>query len=153
MSDCESVMDMSIVDAARKYKERVVSDDLRENGLRKVLNFGHTIGHALEEKTHARHGYCVLWGMVAELYMSVIKAGCPKDVLTQLSRVMLDYYGRPQCNCREKDELVDLMRKDKKNASEEAITFTLLRGVGEPVINQTATVEEIRDGIDYLFCL
>ena len=68
MSDCESVMDMSIVDAARKYKERVVSDDLRENGLRKVLNFGHTIGHALEEKTRARHGYCVLWGMVSELY-------------------------------------------------------------------------------------
>ena len=153
MSDCESVMDMSIVDAARKYKERVVSDDLRESGLRKVLNFGHTIGHALEEKTHARHGYCVLWGMVAESYLSVIKVGCPKDVLTQLSRVMLDYYGRPQCNCREKDELVDLMRKDKKNASEEAITFTLLRGVGEPVINQTATVEEIRDGIDYLFSL
>ena len=153
MSDCKAVMDMSIVDAARQYKERIVAEDLRESGLRQVLNFGHTVGHALEEKTHVRHGYCVLWGMVAELYLSVVKAGCPKEVLTQLSRVMLDYYGRPQCNCKEADELVDLMRKDKKNASEETITFTLLRDVGEPVINQTATVEEIREGIEYLFSL
>ena len=153
MSDCKAVIDMSIVNAARQYKERIVAEDLRESGLRQVLNFGHTVGHALEEKTHARHGYCVLWGMVAELYLSVVKAGCPKEVLTQLSRVMLDYYGRPQCNCKEADELVDLMRKDKKNASEETITFTLLRDVGEPVINQTATVEEIREGIEYLFSL
>ena len=153
MADTKADMDMSIVAMARNYKERIVAEDPTENGLRKVLNFGHTIGHALEEKTQARHGYCVLWGMIAELYLSVMKLGCPKEVLSQLSQVMLSYYGRPQCNCKEVGELVDLMRKDKKNLREDEINFTLLRRVGEPVINQTATESEIREGIEYLFSL
>ena len=153
ISEREAVMDMEVVAAARAYKEQIVAEDPRESGLRKVLNFGHTVGHALEEKTQARHGYCVLWGMIAELYLSVIKLGCPREVLSELSSLMLNYYGRPQCNCREMEELVDLMRKDKKNATEDAITFTLLRRVGEPAINQTATIDEIREGIEYLFSL
>ena len=153
MADTKADMDMSIVATARNYKERIVAKDPRESGLRKVLNFGHTVGHALEEKTQARHGYCVLWGMIAELYLSVMKLGCPKEVLTQLSQVMLNYYGRLQCNCKEVGELVDLMRKDKKNLREDEINFTLLRQVGEPVINQTASSEEIKEGIEYLFSL
>lgn len=153
ISDDKAVMDMNIVAAARSFKERIVAQDPTEQGLRKVLNFGHTIGHALEAKTKARHGYCVLWGMIVELYLSVVKLGCKKDVLTKLSHVMLSYYGRPQCNCKEVTELVELMRKDKKNSREEEINFTLLRNVGEPVINQTANEAEINEGIEYLFSL
>lgn len=153
MADNDADMNMDIVSAARGFKERIVAQDPTEQGLRKVLNFGHTVGHALEEKTQARHGYCVLWGMVAELYLSVIKLGFPKDVLTKLCHVMLNYYGRPQCNCKDVSELVDLMRKDKKNTREGEINFTLLRNVGEPVINQTASEAEINEGIEYLFSL
>lgn len=153
MADTKAVVNMDIVNTARNYKEKVVAQDLREEGLRKVLNFGHTVGHALEEKTHAKHGYCVLWGMIVELYLSVVKLGCPKEVLTELSHVMLSYYGRPECNCKERAELVNLMRKDKKNLREEEINFTLLRQVGEPMINQTADEAEIMEGIEYLFSL
>lgn len=153
MSDDKAVMDMQIVAAARGFKERIVAQDPTEQGLRRVLNFGHTAGHALEEKTQARHGYCVLWGIIVELYLSVVKLGCEKDVLTKLSHVMLSYYGRPQCNCKDVSELVELMRKDKKNSREEEINFTLLRNVGEPVINQTASEAEINEGIEYLFSL
>ena len=153
MDNPQTAVDMEVITTARAYKERIVAADPKEEGLRKVLNFGHTIGHALEEKIHAKHGYCVLWGMVAELYLSVIKTGCPRDVLTTLSHVMLSYYGRPQCNCKEVSELSELMRKDKKNLRESDINFTLLRKVGDPLINQTATDAEIREGIDYLFSL
>ncbi len=148
----ESV-DEDIIAAARKYKERVVAQDPTEQGWRKVLNLGHTAGHALEEKTHAKHGYCVAWGLIVELYLSAVKLGLNKDVLTQLSHSVIGYYGRPQCNCKEVDELVELMRKDKKNDREEEINFTLLREVGEPEINQRASEKEIREGIEYLFSL
>lgn len=146
-------VDMDIIAAAREYKEHVVAQDPQERDWRKVLNFGHTAGHALEEKTRARHGYCVVWGMIVELYLSVIKLGCSKEPLTKLSQIMLTYYGRPNCNCKQSSELVDLMYKDKKNDCAQEINFTLLRNIGEPAINQTATVEEIREGIEYLFSL
>jgi len=153
MNGSQEAVSMEVIASARAYKEHIVASDPREDGLRKVLNFGHTAGHALEEKTHAKHGYCVMWGMIIEVYLSVIKLGFPKEILTCLNQLMLSYYGRPSCNCKEQDELVSLMRKDKKNAQANAINFTLLRQPGEPLINQVATDNEIREGIEYLFSL
>ena len=68
-------------------KKRIVEADPKEEGLRKVLNFGHTFGHALEEISIQKsdvssppllHGYAVVYGMIAELYLSVTKLGCPE---------------------------------------------------------------------------
>lgn len=151
----------ALINECRAYKESIVAQDPTETGLRKVLNFGHTVGHALEEsgvRSHesglrSKHGYCVLWGMIAELYLSVVLLGCPKEPLQQLTKVMLDYYGRPSCNCKEQKELIDLMRKDKKNACESAINFTLLQKAGDPKINQVASEEVIEEALDYLFSI
>ena len=141
-----------------KYKSSIVRKDPEEKtGLRKVLNFGHTIGHALEEAQMVHgtclHGYCVLWGMIAELYLSVALLGCPKELLQQLTKVMLDYYGRPQCDCKQQDKLIDLMRADKKNNSTNEINFTLLHKAGDPVIDQVASEDLIKESLDYLFTL
>lgn len=144
---------LELLNACREYKQSVVAQDPEEQGLRKVLNFGHTIGHALEEKTGAKHGYCVLWGLVAETYLSVVLCGCPKHILQALVRVMLDNYGRPSCNCKEQSELVDLMHKDKKNDGENKINFTLLKKAGDPIINQVADESLINEALDYLFSL
>ena len=150
-TDCWKELGALVEDSIR-IKENIVSSDFNEQNLRKALNFGHTIGHAIEEAYAAQsrpiaHGYCVLWGMVAELYLSVIKQGLPREILTQMSHLMLTYYGRPECNCKEQEQLIEWMRKDKKNTAnaegEKEIIFTLLRQIGEPVINQTATTEEI----------
>lgn len=145
-------------------KERFVHADPHEEGLRKVLNLGHTFGHALEEVTVnglmdegmngvMPHGYAVVYGMIAELYLSVTKLGCPKEVLQQLTQVMLHYYGRPQCKCSDREKLVRLMQQDKKNERAAEINCTLLRGVGEPVINQVITPDEALEALDYLFSL
>ena len=154
-----------LIDTCRTYKESVVARDPEEQNIRKVLNFGHTVGHALEEIRPAspdraqnteyrpKHGYCVVWGMIAELYLSVVLLGCPKALLQQLTKVMLDYYGRPKCNCKQQDELINLMRCDKKNASESAINFTLLKKAGDPIINQVAAEDLIKEALDYLFSL
>ncbi len=144
--------------ASIHIKEQIVSADPTEQGLRRALNFGHTVGHAIEE-AYARqgrsvaHGYCVLWGMVAELYLSVIKLDMPRAALQQMVRLMSDCYGRPACDCKQQEMLIDLMREDKKNDNPATINFTLLREVGVPFINQTATDSEIHEALDYLFSL
>ena len=146
-----------------QIKQRIVASDFQEKGVRKALNFGHTIGHAIEE-TYAEqrravaHGYCVLWGMVAELYLSVIKMGCPRNVLTQMSHLMISLYGRPECNCRQVETLKHWMLRDKKNfieasSSRPQISFTLLRNVGETVVDQTVSDSELDEALEYLFSL
>ena len=146
-----------------QVKRQIVSADFQEKGLRKALNFGHTIGHAIEEsyaeqRRAVAHGYCVLWGMVAELYLSVIKMGCPRNVLTQMSHLMISLYGRPECNCRQVETLKHWMLKDKKNfveasSSRPQISFTLLRNIGETVVDQTVSDSELDEALEYLFSL
>ena len=142
-------------------KERFVHADPHEEGLRKVLNLGHTFGHAIEAVSGEGlavsgtmpHGYAVVYGLIAELYLSVTKLGCEKEPLQQLTQVMLHYYGRPQCKCSDREKLVRLMQQDKKNERAAEINCTLLRGVGEPVINQVITPDEALEALDYLFSL
>ena len=150
-------------------KEQVVAEDPLEAGKRKILNFGHTIGHAIEsaalENVELRiknfelspsHGYCVLWGMVAEVYLSVVHAGCPREVLQQLTQVMLQYYGRPECNCKQREQLIEWMIHDKKNTQSSCsiqINFTLINDVGKPIINQFLPLSAIHEAIEYLFSI
>jgi 3-dehydroquinate synthase len=144
-------------------KERIVTADPKEEGLRKTLNFGHTFGHALEEMSILSstgpdlhpipHGYAVVYGMIAELYLSVTHLGCPKEPLQQLTQLMLRYYGRPDCKCSDRTRLAVLMQQDKKNEHVSEINCTLLQSVGEPVINQVVTQEEANEALEYLFSL
>ncbi len=144
-----------------EIKRAIVAQDPKEEGLRKVLNFGHTIGHALETLLlysstplpPIPHGYAVLYGMIAESYISHVLLGLDKSVITRLASVMNEYYGKPQCNCKDTERLIELMRQDKKNRSQEQINFTLLKSIGNPVINQVADGSLIRESIDYLMSL
>ncbi|WP_440419650.1 3-dehydroquinate synthase [Prevotella merdae] len=137
-----------------KVKERIVTEDPHEHGIRKALNLGHTVGHALESfaMKHGRpvlHGYAVAYGMVCELYLSARKTGFPTDKMHQMVRFILDHYGRLPYTCDDYPELLELMRHDKKNTSG-IINFTLLGGIGDIRINQTATKEEIEEALDFL---
>ena len=145
-----------------EVKEAIVAADPKEEGLRKVLNFGHTFGHALEELSHAQahpdvepldHGYAVLYGMIAELYLSVTKLGCEREALQQLTQIMLHAYGKPACKCSDRERLIALMSQDKKNERAAEINCTLLRAVGSPVVNQTITADEAAEAWEYLFSL
>ncbi len=144
-----------LIEACVRAKEAIVAADPKEEGLRKVLNFGHTFGHALEEISLGTmpHGYAVVYGLIAELYLSVTKLGCPKEPLQQLTQLMLHYYGRPQCKCSDRAQLIALMQQDKKNERAAEINCTLLRGVGSPVINQVISSDEANEAWDYLFSL
>ncbi len=161
----EALSSTGALQASIQIKENVVSQDPREAGMRKILNFGHTVGHAIESTMlhhttphytmlhHTSHGYCVLWGMVAEVYLSVVHTGCPREVLQQLTQIMLQWYGRPQCDCKHREQLIQRMYQDKKNNANQTPNFTLLRNIGEPIINQHLTEEDINEALEYLFSL
>lgn len=139
-------------------KQRIVLEDPLEQGLRKALNLGHTAGHAFESWSLARssskggtpmlHGYAVAYGLVVELYLSVVKAGFPTHRLRQLTTFVREHYGRADITCHDYPQLLSLMRHDKKNVGT-SINFTLLSDVGQLLINQTATEDEISEALDF----
>ena len=135
-----------------QVKERIVTEDPTEKGIRKALNLGHTIGHAFESLALQRkpvlHGYAVAWGLICELYLSVAKTGFPVEKMRQMTCFIFDHYGRMPITCDDYPTLLELMTHDKKNIGT-SINFTLMGGIGDIRINQTATKEEIEEALDF----
>ena len=134
-------------------KQRIVSEDPLEQGLRKALNLGHTVGHAFEALALANqrpvlHGYAVAAGLACELYLCCIKTGFPTDIMRQVVHFITDHYGRMAINCDDYPTLLQLMTHDKKNTAGQ-INFTLLSDVGQLELNQTATKAEIEEALDF----
>jgi len=133
-------------------KQRIVTEDPLEHGIRKALNLGHTVGHAFESfalsHTPILHGYAVAYGLVCELYLSAIKTGFPTDKMRQTVSFIREHYGRMPITCDDYPTLFELMTHDKKNTAG-IINFTLLGGIGDIRINQTATKEEIYEALDF----
>lgn len=134
-------------------KERIVQTDPHENGLRKALNLGHTMGHAFESWAMRRkpilHGYAVAYGLIPELYLATVKTGFPSIVMREAVRYVRDVYGVLPITCNDYTELLEFMTHDKKNTSG-TINFTLLGGIGDIRINQTATKAEIEEALDFM---
>ena len=133
-------------------KERIVTEDPTEQGIRKALNLGHTVGHAFESFALKRqpvlHGYAVAWGLICELYLSCMKTGFPTDKMHQTVRFIKEHYGMMTITCDDYPTLLELMTHDKKNVAG-SINFTLLGGIGDIRINQTATKDEIYEALDF----
>ncbi len=134
-------------------KEAIVEEDPHEHGIRKALNLGHTMGHAFESwamnrKQPVLHGYAVAYGIIPELYLAVTKCGFPTDVMRQAVSYIREVYGVLPITCDDYPELLRLMTHDKKNVAG-VINFTLLGGIGDIIINQTATREEIEQALDF----
>lgn len=129
-------------------KDYFVRTDPFEKGLRKALNFGHTFGHAFEtfgmrHNCPVLHGIAVGFGMACELQLSVSKAGLAPVRGAAIIKRIDELYGTPNATMADADELVELMRHDKKNDGK-GINFTLLPKVGEVIVNQIAAPEEIK---------
>ena len=144
----------NLIGESVQVKEDIVEKDPYEQNIRKALNFGHTIGHAFESfslKTEhpVLHGYAVAWGMVCELYLSHLRCGFPKEALRTTIQFIKENYGSLYFTCDDYDTLYDLMKHDKKNVASGVINFTLLGGIGDIRINQTASQEEIYELLDF----
>lgn len=135
-------------------KSRVAAADPREQGLRKALNLGHTVGHAfesfaLERNCPVPHGYAVAWGLVGELYLSAVLRGFPTGRLRATVAFINEYYGRPDFTCKDYDRLCELMRHDKKNAGGD-INFTLLAEVGDICLDCHADRKLLLEMFDFV---
>ncbi len=135
-----------------EVKQRIVTEDPHEHGIRKALNLGHTAGHAFESLALKRkpilHGYAVAYGLVVELYLCCVKVGFPQDKMRQTVNFIKEHYGRMAITCDDYEQLIELMHHDKKNVGTD-INFTLLGGIGDIRINQTATEAEIKEALDF----
>ena len=133
-------------------KQKIVTEDPTEKGIRKALNLGHTIGHAFESLALQRkpvlHGYAVAWGLICELYLSAVKTGFPTEKMHQTVHFIKEHYGKMDITCDDYPTLLELMTHDKKNVAG-VINFTLLGGIADIRINQTATKEEIYEALDF----
>ena len=133
-------------------KQRIVTEDPTEQGIRKALNLGHTAGHAFEsmalERKPILHGYAVAYGLIVELYLCCVKMGFPQDKMRQTVSFIKENYGRMAITCDDYPHLIALMHHDKKNTGND-INFTLLGDIGDIRINQTASEEDIKEALDF----
>jgi 3-dehydroquinate synthase len=90
----------------------------------------------------------VAWGTVCELYLSLVKLGFDKEILSKVARFVKENYGAFTFGCNQYERLFELMQHDKKNENGK-INFTLLKAAGEIEINQTADYEEIEETLDF----
>ena len=143
-----------LIERSIHIKNKIVLADPKEKGLRKLLNFGHTIGHAIETyalESQGRsllHGEAIAIGMVCEAYLSHQKLGLSREALDQIRDFIYALYPAYEIDEVMHHRLIELMRNDKKNEQGE-INFTLLTAIGEGVINQSCAPKEIIEALKY----
>lgn len=137
-----------------EIKQEVVKIDPKEQGLRKTLNFGHTIGHALEgyslihDKKPLLHGEAIAAGMIAESWISWHKNGLSKEELDRITEVFLQEYSQYHIHQAADAQLIALMKNDKKN-QDGHIGIALLSKTGHCDFDLYCTEEDIKDALAY----
>ena len=137
-----------------KVKIEVVNEDPREMGIRKSLNLGHTVGHAIESEAMQSgnplpHGHCVILGLLTELKISEIELELEPKILEQLSNLADRHFESIKSHGVEFDSLFPFMKLDKKNEQNE-VRFALLGSLGKPEVDVAVSEDSIKQGIEYL---
>ena len=125
-----------------KIKADVVQHDEREQGERRILNFGHTFGHAIEAQTGISHGEAVSIGMMIAAQRSVAECGFPQTQADRLEHLLLRL-GLPVTTDASPENILRILLKDKKRESD-SIYLVLLNEIGKTVIRKTPVENIIR---------
>lgn len=136
-----------------KIKKQIVEADPFEKNDRKKLNFGHTIGHAIESlaleiKHTLLHGEAIAAGVVCESWLSMKKADLSKASLIEISDCILKIYGKVEIEESSFSNLLTLMKNDKKNEGT-GINFTLLSKPGESLVNNICSEDLVIESLRY----
>ena len=132
-------------------KRVVVEEDPTEKGIRATLNFGHTLGHAIEKLKNFEllHGECVAIGMVAAAYMSYKRNMIEKEDLDRIVATLKAFNLPVSVSGLDEEAVVETTKNDKKMDAGK-IKFILLDGVGKAVIDSTVTREEMLEGFRFV---
>ena len=153
VANIDSQQLLQLLQESVMVKKRIVEEDPTEKGIRRALNLGHTAGHAFESLTLQRkspipHGYAVAWGLVVELILSNMQLKFPSVELSRLASYIYKNYGAFNINCDDYQALIEFMRHDKKNDSASQINFTMLKNVGDIIIDCIANEDDIKAALD-----
>ncbi len=135
-------------------KSGIVKNDPFEQGQRKLLNFGHTIGHAVEtvhlglERERLLHGEAIAIGMICEGFISTKKAGLDTNELLEMVQYLKLTYGLTKIGKDKFERILVLCQQDKKNLAN-VINCTLLKRIGEGIVNMPISTGEVLDAIFY----
>lgn len=150
LSDLDQLIYDSIV-----IKHNIVTEDPNEDGIRKTLNFGHTLGHAIESyflthpnKTTLLHGEAIAIGMILATYISHKLLDFPKNKLHKISSVIKKIYPKVTFENEDYTPIIELLKFDKKN-SHGNINFVLLKDIGVTKIDCIVENQLILEAFNY----
>ena len=153
----ENVLDQAeyMIKGSVSIKSSIVEKDPNEENIRKHLNFGHTLGHAIESFSHKTmetpmlHGEAIAHGMILESYLSYKISGLEKHYLTDIITVIKKHYELKGFSEAEQNNIIDLLRYDKKNKNGNVL-FVLLKNMGDAVHNISIEHDIIKEAFSYL---
>lgn len=143
----------AIIEKSISIKKEVVDKDPTEEGLRKILNFGHTIGHAVESfymetENHLLHGEAIAVGMIAEAYLSKTVLGLHDSDLKTITDFLLFVFGKTPIPPEDMENIMKVCFQDKKNVGN-VINCSLLRRIGECEYNIPVSTEGIIESLNF----
>lgn len=145
---------LALIHKSVLLKKEIVESDYDEKGPRKILNFGHTIGHGIEghflnQHKTISHGYAVAYGIIAEAYISMKLNDLPEKSFNEIKTHIEKHFGKVALTEVDFDAVLELIKNDKKNKAGE-INFSLLTEIGKATFNQNAQAELIIDALKVL---
>ncbi len=145
----------SLIAKSASLKNSIVKQDPKEEHLRKVLNFGHTLGHAVEsyflnhaEHENLTHGEAIAIGMILESFLSISVCGLSISTCDEIKNYLLSVYDKVSINSEEIPAILDYLKHDKKNIGSKVL-FVLIPEIGKYAINQEVTQQAILDAFAY----
>ena len=147
---CDSVVLKHVVGASVAMKAEVVGKDERESGLRMILNFGHTLGHAIEAVTGYKkllHGEAIAWGMLASLHISRSRHLLPENETARIEQLIHTYGPLPRFRAHI-PEVLEAAGRDKKNKAGTR-HFVLTQGIGKAVVVENVTDAELTSALEW----
>ncbi|AEA44907.1 3-dehydroquinate synthase [Fluviicola taffensis] len=143
-----------LLEKSVSIKSNVVTEDPTEKGKRKILNFGHTIGHAIEgyylDLEPISHGNCVALGIIAEAYLSNKKGTLSTEDLHGIVQVIRALYPCPEDFLVGVSNIIELMKNDKKN-DQQGIRMCFLDEIGSCSWNHLVDENDAKMALDYLY--
>jgi 3-dehydroquinate synthase len=142
------------IEKSIRIKKQIVDQDPAEKGLRKVLNYGHSIGHAIESffmetETPLLHGEAIAIGMLAEAYLSVEILKMPNDQALKIEQKIRQYFNHLRIKESQIEMIATLVLQDKKKEGE-LLNFSLLKQIGQCEINVQASKYQILKSLKYV---
>jgi len=134
-------------------KVNIIEKDPTEKDIRKYLNYGHTLGHAIESyllgtKRELLHGEAISVGIILESYLSCLRCKFDINKANQIKSFVMKFYKKIDFAATDIEMVIKLLKYDKKNINDNAL-FVLIRNIGDPTTNNEVNIKEIKEAFRF----